>query len=92
MRQNKKLGLEAAVAKLTSQPAEWIGFVDRGIVATGYAADLVLFNPVTIQDRASLQNPYQAPTGIESVWVNGEVVVRGGKPTGKKAGKFLRKE
>jgi N-acyl-D-amino-acid deacylase len=92
MRHSKRIPLEASIEKLTSMPARVWGLEKRGRIAIGYPADLVLFDPLHIADVATIQNPYRSPQGIEAVWVNGELAVRGGSTTGVRAGQFLRKK
>jgi N-acyl-D-amino-acid deacylase len=84
------LSLREAVRKMTSAPAARLKLSDRGIIATGKVADLVLFNPATIADRASFQQPAVLPTGVEKVWVAGTLVWDSGKPTGATPGMMLR--
>jgi len=68
-----------------------LGLTDRGAVRPGYAADLVLFDPTTIRDRADFQRPHQYPTGVEHVFVNGRPVVRDGRLSGETPGRVLRR-
>jgi N-acyl-D-amino-acid deacylase len=82
--------LEEAVRKMTSLPARTLGFRDRGLVREGMAADLVLFDPAKVQDKATYQQPHQYSEGFDLVVVNGVVVVDGGKVTGARPGKVLR--
>ncbi|MFI7670968.1 amidohydrolase family protein [Nocardia sp. NPDC049526] len=84
------LGLEECVHHLTGRPAERLRLSDRGHVFTGYAADLVLFDPSTITDTATFDNPKQQARGIQHVLVNGEFAIENGAPTGKLAGRALR--
>ena len=84
------LSLEAAVQRATSGPANEIMAYDRGRIAIGLAADLVVFDPVTIRDRATFAEPMVAPDGISQVLVNGQVVLENGKYTGAKPGRVLR--
>ena len=81
--------LAEAVRKMTGMPAGRFGLKDRGRIQEGFCADLVLFNPETIQDRATFSHPIQAAAGIEAVWVNGVLSYRNGRPTGQRAGRFL---
>ena len=83
-------GLEEAIAHLTSRAAGVIGMRDRGLVKTGYKADLVLFDPETIRDAATYAEPRQAAKGIRAVLINGKFAVAEGKPTGERAGKTIR--
>ncbi|WP_433724763.1 N-acyl-D-amino-acid deacylase family protein [Nocardia sp. CA-129566] len=84
------LGLEDCVHHLTGRPAERLRLSDRGHVFTGYAADLVLFDPSTITDTATFDKPEQQARGIEHVLVNGEFAIENGAPTGTLAGRALR--
>lgn len=84
------LGLEECVHHLTGRPADRLRLSDRGHVCTGYAADLVLFDPATIIDTATFENPKQQARGIRHVLVNGEFAIENGTPTGKLAGRALR--
>ena len=71
--------LETAVHKMTGMPAERLRFQDRGLVRPGYAADLTVFDPATVKDEATFQEPHRYPVGIPYVIVNGAVVVDGGR-------------
>lgn len=84
--------LPTAVHKMTGQPAQRLGLADRGRIDVGLVADLVVFDPVTVIDRADFMNPHQYAQGIESVLVNGTVVIDGGEHTGALPGKVLRKQ
>jgi N-acyl-D-amino-acid deacylase len=64
----------------------------RGLLAPGYWADIVVFDPVTVMDRATYQNPHQYPEGIKYVLVNGQTVIRGNEDTGALPGKSLSRE
>jgi N-acyl-D-aspartate/D-glutamate deacylase len=86
----KLLSLEEAVRKMTSLPADWIGLHDRGRVAEGLAADLVIFDPRTIADRSTWEKPSAMAVGVRDVIVNGEFVLRDGKLTGTSSGRYLR--
>jgi N-acyl-D-aspartate/D-glutamate deacylase len=82
--------LEAAVAKMTSVAAGRAGLADRGVLADGKAADLFLFDPDTIANRATdVEEPTARPAGIERVMVNGRWVVVGGAATGERPGRAL---
>jgi N-acyl-D-amino-acid deacylase len=81
VREEKVLTLEDAVRRMTSFPAQKLKMLDRGLVKKGYKADLVIFEPQTIIDRADFVNPFQKPDGIEHVLVNGQFVVRSGVHT-----------
>ena len=85
------LPLEAAVAKLTSVPAARLELRDRGVVREGWAADLVVFDPATVIDTATFEDPGRFPAGIPHVIVNGRVAVRDGVETGERPGRLLRR-
>ena len=84
--------LETAIYKMTGLSAENLGINDRGIITNGNYADLVLFNPETVIDNANIQNGKALSTGIEKVWVNGELVFQAQKPTGKYSGVLIKKQ
>ncbi|HYN10264.1 MAG TPA: D-aminoacylase [Vicinamibacterales bacterium] len=90
VRERKVISLEEAVRKMTSLPAGHFGFRDRGVVREGAAADLVVFDPARVRDRATYAAPHAAPDGIVHVLVNGVPVVRDGEPTGARPGVVLR--
>ncbi len=90
VREEKLLILEEAVRKMTSLPANKLGLKDRGIIREGMAADIVIFDPRSIIDRATYMKPHQYPKGIEYVIVNGELVVEKGEHTGKLPGRVLK--
>src|SRR5215472_2343103 len=83
--------LAEAIHRMTGLPARKFGFSERGVLRPGKRADLVLFDPTTVIDCGTFDDPHQTPKGIISVYVNGEVAVIGGKPTGVRAGKVLRR-
>lgn len=83
------LTLEETVHHLTGRPAARLKLQDRGLVREGYAADLVLFDPDTVRDEATFDNPRQASAGIHYVFVNGTAAIDGGRPTGARAGRAL---
>ncbi len=90
VREEKVLPLEDAVRKMTSAAARRLGIRDRGILQEGFFADIAVFNPDTIIDRSTYENPNQLSTGVEYVFVNGVAVVKSGKVTGAKPGVALR--
>jgi len=90
VRDRHTLELEEAVRRMTSLAAETFGIVDRGRVKEGYWADLVLFDPETIVDTATYDDPKREPDGVRLVVVNGQVAYDGGLHTGAGAGKMLR--
>ena len=71
-------------------PAQRLGLSDRGVLRVGAVADVVVFDANTVKDRSTFTEPHQYPAGIETVIVNGRVAVRGGQPTGVKAGRVLQ--
>jgi N-acyl-D-aspartate/D-glutamate deacylase len=89
VREKKLLSLEDAIRKMTSMPAARIGIRDAGIIAAGKRADIVIFDPGTIADKASYEKPHQYPVGIDYVLVSGEVVVDHGNITGKRPGRIM---
>jgi len=91
VRQENLLSLESAIHKMTLMPAERMGLRDRGRIAPDMVADLVVFDPATIRDEATFQDPHRYPTGIVSVIVGGQVVVHEGKHTGKLCGCILER-
>ena len=91
VREEKIFDLPSAIKKITSDPCERIKIKDRGIIKAGNYADLVLFDPKKIIDTATYEKPKQYPLGIEYVFVNGEMAINKGVPTGILAGIGLRK-
>ncbi|MFY9463415.1 MAG: D-aminoacylase [Candidatus Sungiibacteriota bacterium] len=87
----KILKPEEAIVKITGAPATILGIQGRGIITAGNFADIVIFDPLLIRDRATYTNPYRYPAGIEWVLVNGKIVVEQGKHTGVRAGAVIRK-
>lgn len=85
------LTLEQAIHKMTGLAAQHVGLPDRGILAPGAPADLVLFDPATVADRSTFADPTLPAAGIVEVWVNGVAVYRVGEPTGARAGRALRR-
>ena len=81
--------LEHAVRSSTSLPAQILGIRDRGMIREGLAADLVVFDPNTVGDKATFPDPHQYSQGIDFVLVNGKFVVDDGKLTGALAGQVL---
>jgi len=91
VREENVLTLEEAIRKMTSFPAQKLGIKDRGLLREGNWADIVVFDPDKIIDKATYEEPHQFPDGIEYVIVNGEIVVERGECTGKTPGEVLRK-
>jgi N-acyl-D-amino-acid deacylase len=90
VREEKLLSLEEAIRKMTSFAAEAAGLADRGVLKTGLAADIVVFDPRTVDSRATFEKPNQYATGFRYVAVNGVLVIDEGRHTGKTPGKALR--
>ena len=90
VRERKVLTLAQAVDKMSGTPARRLRLAGRGKIAVGAAADLVLFDPATVADRATFEDPFQYPVGIPTVVVNGQIALRDGERVGKGAGKALR--
>lgn len=91
VREAKVLSLQEAVRKMTSFPAQTFGMLDRGLLRPGMRADITIFDPDTVFDNATYQQPHVVPTGIPYVIVNGVVAVENSKLTGALAGKVLRR-
>lgn len=91
VRERGILSLAEAVRRATSLAAVNVGIRDRGRIAPGQAADLVLFDPATIRDHATADEPHALSTGMQRVWVNGEVVFEDGRTTGRYPGRVLRR-
>jgi N-acyl-D-amino-acid deacylase len=91
VRDEHVLGLEDAVAKMTSRPAARLGLSDRGVIRDGAVADLVVFDPATVRSNATYDDPCRFPDGIEHVIVDGTLVVEGGAHTGATPGRALRR-
>jgi dihydroorotase/N-acyl-D-amino-acid deacylase len=90
VRDEKVLRLEEAIRKMTSQPAARVHLQDRGILRPGLAADLTVFDPATIRDVATYENPMHYSVGVRYVLVNGRAVVSEGKITGERPGRALK--
>ena len=84
------IALEDAVRRMTSLPARTFGFRDRGLVRPGSRADLVLFDPARVEDKATFDKPHQFSEGFTLVLVNGRAMVRDGRLTSERAVKVLR--
>jgi N-acyl-D-aspartate/D-glutamate deacylase len=85
------LSLEEAVRKMTSLPASNLALADRGRLAEGLAADIVVFDPKTIADRSTWDDPHRFSEGVSHVLVNGKLALRDGKLTGAARGRWLRR-
>ena len=91
VREQKALSLEDAIRKMSGLPAATIGLIDRGLLAAGMAADVVVFDPTTIIDHATFEEPTLPSDGVRYVLVNGQFAVNRGEPTLAKAGQALRR-
>jgi N-acyl-D-amino-acid deacylase len=91
VRREGVLSLEEAVRKMTSLPASRLGRSDLGRVAPGCQADLVVFDPETIEETATYENPHQFCRGVDQVIVNGHLVIENGDDTGAAGGRVLRR-
>jgi N-acyl-D-aspartate/D-glutamate deacylase len=91
VRECEAITLQEAVRKMTSAPAQKMGLRDRGMLREGMWADITIFNPRTIIDKATFDNPHQYPVGVEYVLVNGQLTIEESRPTGILAGKVLRR-
>jgi N-acyl-D-aspartate/D-glutamate deacylase len=89
VRKQGVISLEEAVRKMSGLPAEKLRWADRGLVKAGHWADLVVFDPDVVEDRATYEAPHQYPVGIDQVLVNGELVIHNGAHTGLRPGKPL---
>jgi len=85
------LSLPTAINKMTGGPAAALGLIERGLIRENYWADITVFDPETIAERATYEDPHRYPTGIETVIVNGTVVVDGGEHVGARPGQVLRR-
>ena len=90
VREQKLMPLEYAVRKMTSLAAQRVGLTERGLIRPSMFADITVFNPATVADRATFENPHQPSGGIEYVLVNGQLVLRKGQLTSARPGRGLR--
>jgi dihydroorotase/N-acyl-D-amino-acid deacylase len=90
VRDEHVIPLEDAIRKMTSAVADRLSIRDRGLLEPGMYADIVVFDPATIADRATYEQPKQLSVGVRDVWVNGTQVIRNGTHTGAKPGRALR--
>jgi N-acyl-D-amino-acid deacylase len=90
VREEKVISLEQAVHKMSGLTARQLHIKDRGLIREGLAADLVIFDPATVIDRATFTDPFQYPLGIPTVIVNGRVVLDNGRHTGERPGIVIR--
>ena len=90
VREERIMSLEEAIRKMTSAVTNRLSIQDRGLLREGYFADIVVFNPATISDMATYEQPHQVSQGMRWVLVNGTVVLRAGEHTGALPGRILR--
>ena len=91
VRERRIMDLATAVHKASQLAATHVGIRDRGAIGPGMMADLVLFDPTTVLDRATPQAPHALSVGIHTVWVNGEIVYENGRTTGRLPGRVIRR-
>ena len=89
-RDEKTLPLQAAIRKLSALPASNLSLKDRGMLKPGYFADVVVFDPATVQDHATYEHSQVFATGVNEVIVNGVEALKDGQPTGAHSGRFVR--
>ena len=87
--EKKLVSIQEAVRKMTSMPAQRLGLTNRGRLTPGYAADIVIMDLLNVKENATFDNPHQYPSGVSHVIVNGEIVIRDEKFTGKTPGKMI---
>lgn len=90
VREERLITLEDAVRKMTSSVADRLSLRERGLLRAGFFADLILFDPDTITDHATFDDPHQLSTGVRDVWINGSRVLSGGEHTGATPGRFVK--
>jgi N-acyl-D-amino-acid deacylase len=90
VRDEHVIPIEEAIRKLTSFPAATLRIKERGTLAPGFFADVVVFDPKTIADKSSYEKPHQYAVGVKHVWVNGGQVIKDGEHTGQKPGRVVR--
>ena len=90
VREEQVIPLGEAIRRLTSYPADNLKLRDRGRIEEGFYADIVVFDPASINDHATFENPLQLATGVRDVFVNGEAVLRDGEHTGATPGRVVR--
>src|SRR5580658_9044203 len=90
VREEKALSLQEAIRKLAALPAATLSLADRGMLKTHYAADVVVFDPATVQDHATYVRQHPPATGVDEVWVNGVRALRHGEATGAASGRVVR--
>jgi N-acyl-D-aspartate/D-glutamate deacylase len=90
VREERVLTLEDAVRRFTSRPATRLGLLDRGLLRPGFVADITVFDPATIRDNSTFEDPNHYSTGVRHVFVNGRHVLSDGRMTGERPGRVLR--
>jgi len=90
VRDDKVITVAEAVRRLTSLPADMLRLKERGRLAVGQYADIVVFDPATIQDHATFDAPHQLATGVSDVFINGVAVLKDGAHTGATPGRFVK--
>jgi N-acyl-D-amino-acid deacylase len=90
VRDEQVIPMAEAIRKLTSLPAATLRIKERGKLEQGYFADVVVFDPKTIADHSTYEQPHQYATGVRDVWVNGGQVIKDGEHTGQKPGRVVR--
>ena len=90
VREEKIITLEDAIHRMTGLPASNLKLDQRGLLSPGYYADIVVFDPVTVADLATFEDPHQLATGVQHVFVNGKQVLRDGEHTGQTPGRFVK--
>ncbi|HTD49791.1 MAG TPA: amidohydrolase family protein, partial [Acidimicrobiia bacterium] len=91
VRDEHVLSIEQAVHRASGMPATKFGLANRGVIADGAFADLVLFDPLAVNDAATYDDPRRYPTGIVTVWVGGTAVMHDGQHTGERPGRTVRR-
>ena len=92
VREKKALSWEYAIHKLSSHAAKRFGLLNRGLLSEGFQADILVFNPNTISEKANFENPYIYPKGIDHVFVNGKKAIEDGELIDARAGQILQKK
>ena len=90
VREEGVITLEDAVRKMSSAVADRLGLRDRGLLRSGFHADVVVFDPATIRDHATFEKPQQFATGVSHVLINGGLALDDGEPTGRPTGRVVR--
>jgi N-acyl-D-amino-acid deacylase len=90
VRDEKVISTEQAIRKLSALPAQNLSIKDRGMLRKGYFADVVIFDPRTVQDHSTYEKPHQLASGVDEVWINGVQALHEGAATGAPSGRFVR--